>query len=272
MHVFLLDPDLDVTFWTDLLLKFIPEPDEPDLYGSRHPGEPGGIAYVICAKALYRINELPYMRRAFEDITPKQKDPYDQYGIFAKEVAEYIWETENLDACTYKAIRDRYKKKIGIEEYPENTIRGRYNKSRIEEYPENGVVDLLVDDLIKEMIFLGVPYNFLPDRMSRIQDKEDLGLFGNLRVLLQRHGLFEEENQNAPRGINLTFQGEVPTADCLCDLLGVEIDWTLSLADHLKFDEPKRQLTLFRLPSFCEVNLRSPKSVPRRPVLLGSCI
>ena len=173
--------------------------------------------------------------------------------IFAREAAGFIREAGDIDACTFEAFHDRLIKQRAFEGYPE---------------PKHLHFELR--QLIGEMTLLTEFYNFLPCRMSAIYQKKDLVLGNNPRVRFQRLGLFEEEDPNAPRGVSRPFRGEVPTADCLCDVLGVEIDWTMSVADHLKFDEPKRQLTLFTLPSFCKIIKQSPYSVLSRQVLVAS--
>ena len=230
----------------NLLLEFIPKRDEPNYRDNE--------AHDTCAKVLGQRSYLVY--NGFKSTTPREsyeEAPYPQYMMFAREVAGFIREAENIDACTFEAINDRVNR-----------------KRLLEGFPQKQDLHVRIGVLIVEMTLLEGFYNFLPRRMWGILKKEDLGLGKHPRVLFQRLGLFEEENPNAPGGVFKPFRGEIPTADCLCNVLGVEIEWTTSLADHLKFDEPKRQLTLFALPSFCKINQESPNSVLRRQVLVIS--
>ena len=226
-------------------MEFIPQVDQP-----YHWDKDG---HNTCAKVLAQQGRL-YPEYDFKDTTPGERDekaPYSQYMMFARDVAQTIWEAENIDGCTYEAIHDRV------------------NKTRLlEELPQKGDLDFAIDRLIEEMTLLRHPYNFLSQRMFSHPRNGD-HVYRSPRVLFQQLGLFEEDDSDATQGKTQRFQGVIPTVDCLCDVLGVQIDWTMSLADHLNFDEPKRRLTLFRLPSFCGINQQSHSSVFHKQVLLS---
>ncbi|MDI1493095.1 MAG: hypothetical protein OHK93_004881 [Ramalina farinacea] len=205
----------DVTLWENLLLEFIPKRDEPNYRDNE--------AYDTCAKVFGQRENLAGF--VFESMTPGESyegAPYPQYMMFAREVAEAIREAENIDACTFEAINDRVNK-----------------KRLLEGFPQKEDLHFQIGELLGEMTLLEHPYDFLPQRMRYLLRNKNPGL-KSPRVGFQRFGLFEEDDPNANQGISNHFQGEIPTVDCLCDVLGVEIDWTMSLADHLKFDEPKR--------------------------------
>lgn len=240
------NPGIDFTLWKNFLLEFIPQRDEPNYRDNE--------AYDTCARVLGIRKVIIY--DGFINTTPGEsyeEAPYPQYMMFAREVAGAIREAENIDACTFEAINDRVNK-----------------KRLLEGFPQKEDLHIRISELIEAMTLLGYPYNFLTERMWYLLRNKNPG-FESPRVAFQRLGLFEEDDPNAKQGISKHFQGEIPTVDCLYDLLGVEIDWTMSLADHLKFDEPKRQLTLFKLPSFCRINEQSPNSVLRRQVHVVFC-
>lgn len=212
-----------------ILLEFVPKRGELN--------DRDKEAYDTCAKVMRRRNELDHhgfknIRNATASLMGGRYEdaPYPQRMAFAREVAGAIREAENVDACTFEAIHDRVNK-----------------NSLVEEFLQKEHLEVRTNELIVEMTLLEGLYDFLPHRMWGIYNKEDVGLGKHPRVLFQRLGLFEEENPNAPEGVYKPFGGKIPTADCLCDVLGVEIEWTISLGDHLKFDEPKSQLTLFAL-------------------------
>ena len=202
----------DVTLWKNLLLEFVPKRGELNDRDSE--------AYECCAKFLDQQGDHGFVGSNFRSTTPGEssyeKKPYDQYMMFAREVAGLIKEAENIDACTFDAIHNRLNQ-----------------RRRLEGYPEVGAFTGAIAGLIEDMTLLKGVYNFLPRRMWVIHKIKDLGLGEDPRVQFQQLGLFEEDDSTAPRGVSKPFRGEVPTADCLCDVLGVEIDWTTSLADHL---------------------------------------
>ena len=181
-----------------------------------------------------------------------EEPPYPQFLMFAREVAETIREAENIDACTCEAISDRVNRKRVLEGLPQEED-----------------LDITISLLIKEMTLLHHPYQFLPQRMSQSPKNTD-HVSRSPRVLFQQLGLFEDVS-DATQGRYKRFQGVFPTVDCLCDVLGVQIDWTMSLADHLTFDEPQRRLTLFQLPSFCGIIQQSHSSVFHKQVFLLTC-
>jgi hypothetical protein len=79
----------------------------------------------------------------------------------------------------------------------------------------------------------------------------------NLRLPTRHHSNDSDETHAAL--IDNTKRLDVSNlkASTLSKIGGIKLIWTLSLSSHLTFDLARRQLSLFCLPAFCDLNQAS---------------
>lgn len=146
-----------------------------------------------------------------------------------------------MESCTYEFLIDQLKVK--------NLVNMEATR-----FVDVQQVQLQIGSLLEAMTLLSWKCNFVRPRMQWSSDSEDLRPAKSPRQQLQQLGLFEENSLNAAQCQSVVFKAELLHVKFLCDVLGVDICWVMNLGEHLVFDGARRQLKLFRLPSFCEIN------------------
>ena len=111
--------------------------------------------------------------------------------------------------------------------------------------------------LIEVMTLFPRDYNFLGLQMICNANPHRIEPENTPLRNLQKLGIFEENVLNPARSISAVLRAELLNVAFLCDILGVETCWVMNLGEHLIFDGVRCQLKLFKLPSFCEINLFS---------------
>ena len=209
------------------MLLFIPNHDSSD-YCS-HDG------YETCAAAIRQHIDM----RKFGTL-PNSKPFFPCYFKTAAEIARLMKETPDMESCTNEFLIDQLKVK--------NLV--NMDATRFVDVEQ---VQFHIGSLLEAMTLLSWKYNFLWPQMRCKSDSEDHQPAKSPRQQLQQLGLFEENSLNAAQSQSVVFKAELLHVSFLCDVLGVDICWVMNLGEHLVFDGARRQLKLFRLPSFCEI-------------------
>ena len=177
----------------------------------------------------------------------REEVPFTSYTTFAKRIASFISEVPHLESCSVSTVIHALDS--GAEfDWPILGDEGQLWKD------SRAPREMM--ELLQRMTFFWAEFNFLIYHLAHNQTHDhqvQLDRTNSPRRHLQQLGLFEDDSSYAAHSPDTGFSVAFLNAAFLYQIVGVKIQWTFNIGAHLMFDEQSRHLSLFSLPSFCEI-------------------